>query len=197
MFYCVSRWLCYVIFKIFFRYRIYGKNNLPQRGPYIIASNHSSYLDPIAIGILTPTPLNFMAREDLFRNRVFALIIRNLNSIPLDRERQDIKALRRGIKVLKKGGNLVIFPEGRRSLNGELGNPLLGVGFLAQVANTKVVPVYLEGTNLALPVNACFIRFKKIRAFVGEPVDPDNRTAEEIVSLVWERVRLLKERAKS
>lgn len=197
MFYSLARWICYLIFKIFFRYSIYGQNNIPREGPYIIASNHLSYLDPIALGILTKERLNFIARQDLFKNSFFALLIRSLGAVPLDREKYDIKAMRRAIKILEDKKNLVIFPEGKRSLDGELSKPLLGVGLLARITRTKVVPVYLEGTNRALPVNAIFIRFKKIRAFVGEPVEPDELSAEEIVDLVWERIYSLKERAKN
>ncbi|MFN7170305.1 MAG: lysophospholipid acyltransferase family protein, partial [Candidatus Omnitrophota bacterium] len=169
MFYSLIWWICYFLFKILFRYRIYGKKNLPQDESYIIASNHLSFLDPIALGLLTRKKINFLAREDLFNNRVFALLIGNLGAIPLKREKQDIRALRQGIKILQKNKILVVFPEGRRSLNGELGKPLAGVGFLAQMAKVKVVPVYLKGTNLALPVDAYFMRFKKISAFVGKP----------------------------
>ena len=192
MFYQVAWWVCFFLFKILFRYKIYGKSKLPKEGPYIMASNHLSYLDPICIGLLIRKRLNFLAREDLFRNKIFAWLIKNLGAIPLDREKQDIRALKEGLRVLKKKKILVIFPEGRRSLDGELGKPLEGVGFLAHLAKVKVVPIYLEGTNLALPINAYFIRLKKISCFVGNPVEPDDYSAEKITELTWEEISRLK-----
>ncbi|MCM8799010.1 MAG: 1-acyl-sn-glycerol-3-phosphate acyltransferase, partial [Candidatus Omnitrophica bacterium] len=135
--------------------------------------------------------------EDLFNNRIFALLIRSLGAIPLKREYQDIGALRQGIRILKKNKILVVFPEGKRALNGELGKPLLGVGFLAQQTKVKVVPVYLKGTDLALPVGACFIRLKQISAWIGKPVEPDSHPVEKIVELLWERLRNLSGEAKN
>ncbi|MCM8766355.1 MAG: 1-acyl-sn-glycerol-3-phosphate acyltransferase [Candidatus Omnitrophica bacterium] len=197
MFYYLIWWICYFVFKILFRYQIFGKEHLPREGPYIIAANHLSFLDPVALGLVTRKKLNFLAREDLFNNRIFALLIRSLGAIPLKREYQDIGALRQGIRILKKNKILVVFPEGKRALNGELGKPLLGVGFLAQQTKVKVVPVYLKGTDLALPVGACFIRLKQISAWIGKPVEPDSHPVEKIVELLWERLRNLSGEAKN
>ena len=197
MFYPLAWWVCFFIFKLFFRYKIYGKENLPKEKPYIIASNHLSYLDPICIGLLTKEKLNYLAREDLFKNRLFSWLIRKFGAIPLDREKQDIRALRKGLKILKEKKILVLFPEGRRSLDGELKNPLPGVGFLAERAKVKVVPVYLKGTDLALPVHAYFIRFKRISSFVGKAVEPDGYSAEKITELTWNEVRRLEEESKN
>lgn len=197
MFYYLIWWICYFVFKILFRYQIFGKEHLPREGPYIIAANHLSFLDPVALGLVTRKKLNFLAREDLFDNRLFALLISSLGAIPLKREYQDIGALRQGIRILKKNKILVVFPEGKRALNGELGKPLPGVGFLAQQTKVKVVPVYLKGTDLALPVGACFIRLKQISAWIGKPVEPDSHPAEKIVELLWERLRNLSGEAKN
>ncbi|MCM8798252.1 MAG: 1-acyl-sn-glycerol-3-phosphate acyltransferase, partial [Candidatus Omnitrophica bacterium] len=70
MFYYLIWWICYFVFKILFRYQIFGKEHLPREGPYIIAANHLSFLDPVALGLVTRKKLNFLAREDLFNNRI-------------------------------------------------------------------------------------------------------------------------------
>jgi len=196
MLYYIARTICLLFFKILFRYKSYGRQNLPAEGPYIIASNHLSFLDPIAVGLLTHRRVTFMAREDLYDNKIFARLIRNLETLPLDRERQDIKAIRQAFRLLERKRILGVFPEGRRSPDGQLGKPLMGIEVLARRAKVKVIPVYLEGTNLVLPLKARFIRLKKIRAFVGEIIEPIEDDAPGIlIQKIWQQMQDLRDRA--
>jgi 1-acyl-sn-glycerol-3-phosphate acyltransferase len=198
MFYVVARTICSLFFKILFSYKSYGLQNLPAEGPCIIASNHLSFLDPIAVGLLTHRRVSFMARRDLLDNKIFGLLIRNLETIPLNRNGQDIKAIRQALRLLEQERILCIFPEGRRSPDGNLGKPLQGVEVLAKKSQAKVVPVYLEGTNLALPLNACFIRLKKIRAFVGKPIEPEtDKPSGELTKRIWQEMHRLREKARN
>ncbi len=196
MFYYVVRTICLVLFKILFRYRIHGKKNLPEHGAFIIASNHMSFLDPPAIGILTHRKVNFMARQDLFKNRIFGFLIKNLGAMPLDRDRHDIMAIRKAIRLLRQNKIVVVFPEGRRSPDGELGKPLSGVELLARKTKVGVLPVYLEGSERALPLHARFIRLKRIRAFVGRPVKPEtDEPSGELIRRIWQEMHRLRDNA--
>jgi len=186
----------YLLFKFFFRFQIYGRKNLPLSGPYIIASNHLSFIDPILIGLLKFGKLNFIAKEELFHNKIFGTLIRILGAFPLGREGREVRAVREALCRLKAGKILVVFPEGTRSPDGKLGRPLRGVGLLAKRAKVKVVPVYLEGSDLALPLKAYFIRFKKIRVFVGRPIDPDFFEPDILTQKIWEEMERLENKAK-
>lgn len=196
MFYFIARTICLLFFKILFRYKIYGRENLPPRGPYIFASNHVSFLDPVAVGLLTHHKVIFMAREDLFDTKILGPLIRNLGVVPLNRDRQDIKAIRQALRSLKENKILGVFPEGRRSPDGELGEPLMGVEVLARKAQVKVVPVYVEGTNLALPLHSRFVRLKKIRAFLGKAIEPGtDAPSGELIQRIWQEIHRLRDRA--
>jgi 1-acyl-sn-glycerol-3-phosphate acyltransferase len=199
MFYYISRAVCFLFFKICFRYKVYGRENLPNEGAYIIASNHVSLLDPVAVGLLVHRRISFVAREDLFRNKIFGFILRQIGVIPLHRNRQDIKAIREALRRLREGGILVIFPEGTRSHDGSIGNFLSGIEVLARAAKARVVPVYLKDTNLALPRTAYFIRLKRIRALVGEVIEPmlfcDKDSGGVLIQKIRDEMRRLKSNA--
>ncbi len=157
------------IFKILFYMEVEGRENIPEEGPFILASNHLSFLDPPLLGISSPRKLYFLARKTLFKNKIFSAFIKRLGAIPIEREGSPM-ALRKGLDVLKEGKGLVIFPEGTRSRDGKLKNGKPGVGFLAIKGKCPVVPVFISGTDKALPVGAKFIKPTKIKVKIGKPL---------------------------
>lgn len=102
MIYEISKFLCFVVLKILFKLEVKGKDFLPRNRPFIIASNHRSYLDPIVVGVGCSCALHYLAKEELFKNKLFSLILRNLNVIPLKRSTTDLGALRMALAILKK-----------------------------------------------------------------------------------------------
>ena len=175
MVYFISRNILKLLFKIFFRLEIVGAENCPKKGPLIIAPNHASFLDPLIAGFAVPRPVNFMARDSLFRNRIFGKIIGSVNAFPLKRDGADLGAMRAAIDKLCHGKAVLIFPEGTRSRNGELGTPRAGIGLLAVSSGASVLPCYIKGSMAALPKAAIFPRFKKITVYVGKPLRFDNK----------------------
>src|SRR3989338_4704218 len=114
MTYTVSRFICLLISKFFFRIGWQGRENIPKKGGFIIASNHVSYLDPVMVGIASPRKLNYMARHDLFLNPVFSRWLFSVGAFPVKRKTEDISALKEAIKRVKEGRGLLLFPEGER-----------------------------------------------------------------------------------
>jgi len=161
----LSRWL--------FRLEIIGKKNIPQGTGVLIMSNHLSYLDPVFLGLGAARELNFMARKDLFRNRLFRALIRELNAFPVERGKADRKALKKALSILEENKALIVFPEGTRGMNDKLGKPEQGAGFLAYWAKCPVIPTYLKGPEIILPKNAKTIQFTKVIVTFGKPVDMD------------------------
>ncbi len=166
----IIRTLALILSKLLFRLQASGLKNIPLKGGFILASNHTSYLDPPILAAACPRVLSFIAKEELFKNAIFGRFITAVNAFPLKTETADLKALRWAIGALKAGGVVTIFPEGGRTTDGELDEPLKGVGFIAAKANVPIIPVFIEGSNKALPVNSKFIRPKKIKVYFGQPI---------------------------
>mgnify|MGYP000449497264 CR=1 FL=1 len=120
MFYYIARAICWLLLKIFWRMEVIGVENIPERGGVIIASNHVSYLDPIVLGVSTKRKIYFIAKKEVFSNYFGSIILNKLNAFPVDRKKIDMIAFKKTISILEGGGALGIFPEGTRSLNGEL-----------------------------------------------------------------------------
>ena len=170
MVYFISRNILKALFKIFFRLKIVGFENCPKNGPLIVAPNHTSFLDPLIAGFAVPRELNFMARKSLFRNKIFGRILTSVNAFPLKRESADVGAMRLAIDKLCQGKAVLIFPEGTRSKDGNLGTPRAGIGFLAASSGANILPCYIKGSRESLPKGALFPRFKKITVYVGKPL---------------------------
>ncbi len=134
--------------------RVSGREHFPRPGPFIIAANHISVLDPPILGAVIPFECTFFAKVELFRNPLFGALIRSLNSIPVRRGEADREALTRALAALRAGRPLVIFPEGTRDRAARLREPKPGLGFFAAQAGVPVVPTYISGTNRFRPALA-------------------------------------------
>jgi 1-acyl-sn-glycerol-3-phosphate acyltransferase len=159
--------LAIILFKIFFLIRVKGKRNIPKKGGVIIASNHLSFLDPIALGAVSSRILSFWARDDLFHPPIFAWLMKKLNAYPLKRGKADLKTVKNAINRLKKGNALIIFPEGRRSRDGNIQKGETGCIWLSEKANVPIVPARIYGTGKAMPVNSWFIKPYPIKVIFG------------------------------
>ncbi|NOY64533.1 MAG: 1-acyl-sn-glycerol-3-phosphate acyltransferase, partial [Nitrospirae bacterium] len=182
-----------VSYKILFRNEVKGEHNIPESGGLIIASNHLSYLDPPLIGISMKRQAYFMAKDSLFKNPLIGWFVRSF-SIPVDRESPKPSTIKEAVKLLKDGKVLVLFPEGGRSKDGDIGGGKRGVAMIAAMSKAPVVPALIEGTDRALPKGATFLRPAKVRITFGPPMeiktdestrDYQHRLTEEIM----ERIR--------
>jgi 1-acyl-sn-glycerol-3-phosphate acyltransferase len=158
--------------KILFRLKGFGKENLPRRGGFILATNHVSYLDPPLLGYACPRALYYMGKRDLFQNRWFALLLRNVNVFPVRPDEADMESLREAIRRLRQGDGLVILPEGTRSLDGTLGKAKPGVGFLSTLAKVPIIPGFVKGTLKAMPRGTNRIKPYPVKIYFGKPIAP-------------------------
>jgi 1-acyl-sn-glycerol-3-phosphate acyltransferase len=158
-----------MVLRLFLRLRVEGAENVPDRGPVILASNHISNLDPPVVGVSIWRPGAFMAKEELFQNPLIAWFITRLNAFPVKRGTADRAALKRSLELLEQGWALAMFPEGTRSETGELKEPEMGVGMIAYRSAAPVVPAYIEGTNRVLPKGGG-VRLARVSITYGKPV---------------------------
>ena len=180
MYYSIAYLILVPLFKVLFRYKIEGGENIPKEGPFILASNHASYLDPAMSALAAaPREVNFMAKASLFRFPVFGTFLRMMNSFPVNRDIIDRAAIITTIRLLSEGKPVVMYPEGTRVKGGKLGEALPGVAMLAVKTGAPIVPVGIIGTGDVLPVGAKFPRLKKLIARVGEPIRVESLVATE------------------
>ena len=199
--FCFCRRLLLLMFRLFHRWELHGREHVPLTGGCLLAANHVSYLDPPALGCSAmKRVVRFMARDTLFKKGFGHWFMTGVAAIPISRERGDVGALKRCIQLLRQGDCVGIFPEGTRSRDGQLGTAKAGIGFLIIAAAVPVVPAYIDGTYEALPRGASWPKPKKVRVFVGPPIQPEEllkfgkgRESYELVSqLVMDRIKALK-----
>jgi 1-acyl-sn-glycerol-3-phosphate acyltransferase len=158
--------------------RVRGLEHVPRHGGAVLVSNHSSFLDPMALaGAIRFRVLHFMARDTLCHAPVIGWLMPRLQLILIDRERGDVAALKTTLRLLKEGELVGLFPEGTRSPDGNLQTARGGIGFLVSRARVPVIPVYVDGTYRALSRHHRFPRPARVTVTIGPPIPPDRLEA--------------------
>lgn len=147
MIYRLGRLLFSCFFKLAYRWQIFGLENIPPSGPFIICSNHISWFDPplVACSIPPGLPVHFMAKQELFSNFLFGAILRGMGAFPINRNGVDYAAIRTSFKLLAEGKVICLFPEGTRSKNGLPQPAQPGAAMIAARSQVPVLPVAVTG----------------------------------------------------
>jgi len=157
-----------------FRFTAHGMRHIPERGRIILASNHASNLDPLFVGVAAPRRINYLAKKELFSNRLFGFILRKIcSALPVDRDQMDRTTLREIFRLLEHEEMMLVFPEGTRTHDGRLGEAKLGVGLIAHHARATVIPAYVRGSYEILPRHAKRIHLNRCAVSFGPPVELD------------------------
>ena len=159
---------------LFFRIRLRGILNEPAEGPVLVVSNHQSHLDPPMIGMFFRRPLNYMARETLFKFPPLGWLIRTLGSIPIDRDGVGLSGMKETLRRLKYGQMVLVFPEGSRTRDGQLGRLKPGFCALARRGGVKLLPVGIAGAYRAWPRTRPVPGRATIQIRVGKPMGPED-----------------------
>lgn len=174
---------------------IEGMNNIPPKGPVILAVNHASHFDPPLIGCLLPRPINFFARKTLWANDFASWWLDSVGTIPVDRDGDsDISALKATLSTLKSGGLLSLFPEGTRSLDGFLQKAKPGIGLIAAKSQATVIPcrIFNSGKVLskgsALPNFQLSVHMRYGKPFPPSAYDPGKEAGKERYQIVADRI---------
>ncbi len=159
MLYLWARGLVRFFLTVVYCWQVEGKENLPEQGAVIVVANHSSNLDPPAVGAALSREVRFMAKEELFRYPLFGPLLRSLGAFPVSRGAGDRTAIRRSMAILQAGEVLGMFPEGTRQRGSGLGAPQPGAALLA-----------LKSRALLLPVGVKKARgWKRLQVRIGAP----------------------------
>ncbi len=160
-----------IIAKGCFSLEVIGRENLLPSGGHLLAMNHQSYLDPpVAALVADPRPIHFLARKTLMQWPILGPCFPRLNVIPIDQERPDMSALKSVIRLVKAGESTVVFPEGARTLDGELQPAQPGIGLIIAKTLSPVVPMRVFGAFEAMPRGGTRIRMHPITVKIGPPL---------------------------
>lgn len=195
--YQLIRVVLYIFFKAFNRLEVVGSENIPRSGGVIVAANHVSYLDPPVLGVALRRRPTYIAKEGLFRIPFIGTIIVRGCCFPVKRDKPQPSVIKEAISKLRKGGVLVLFPEGSRSTDSNFLDAKRGVAMIAAMSVVPVVPTLIEGTDKALRIGTKLIKPAKIKVVFGNPLtiegkDTDKVSQEKISKEIMERIRNLK-----
>ncbi len=174
--------------RLLFCEKVSGVENIPMEGPLLIAPNHTSYLDPLAVGAFIPRGVHYVGREELFKNSAFARLLEICKCIPIKKEKPGKATIGKFLSLLRRGEALMIFPEGTRSPSGELQEAGAGIGLLALSTGAPIIPALVKGADKALPLKAHWIKLRPIKVCFGKPILPDRFSSRKAPRLCRQEV---------
>ncbi len=192
--YWLVRGILQPFFHLYFRLSRIGREHVPDSGGVIFCANHRSFLDPFVIGTITRRPMYYVAKQEIFRNRVVAWLLSSLGAFPVNRGTGDQDMLATAKAILERGDAVLMFAEGTRIRPGALGRPKRGVGRLALETGAPVVPVAVIGTEAVR--KGWRIRPHKVRIRVGSPLtfptveQASPQLAAAVTDRIWPNVML-------
>jgi 1-acyl-sn-glycerol-3-phosphate acyltransferase len=169
-YYWVGYHLARLTGRLLFRFRVIHRERMIQSGPVILAMNHQSYLDPPLAGSTCDRAIYFLARRTLLKVPLLGWVLPRLNVIPVNQEGVDRSAIKAMIRVLQAGNGILVFPEGSRTLDGNLQPAEPGLGLVIAKTLAPVVPMRIFGAHEALPRGGGRLRFVPITVVIGEPI---------------------------
>lgn len=201
MVYPIGKRIIPPVVKFFWVKKVSGLQNIPKKGPFIIAANHSSYMDHFIMSALVPylnRKIHFLAKKEHFEGLFKRAWHTYAGAIPIDRNAGDKKALELAIKALKEGKIIGIHPEGTRSLTGKIQEAKTGVARLALLSKAPVVPVGLMGAFEILPKGKYIPKLKKAAMNIGKPMHFERYPNKKINKKVLREVttKIMKEIAR-
>jgi 1-acyl-sn-glycerol-3-phosphate acyltransferase len=162
---------------------IIGKENLLRHQVAVYAANHLSYMDtPVLFGAV-PFQFRILARQGLWKIPFIGWHLNRSGQIPVDTEEPKASTLKSGVKALKAGMPLIVFPEGGRTEDGQLADFMNGPAFMAILAGVPLVPMAIVGTFELLPMHTRHFFPQPVRLIVGEPIDTSGYTTKRVNEL--------------
>lgn len=163
--YNITKIVASLIFRLIYRIEVHGRENIIKDGRLILCSNHTNNLDPLILSIVFPRQVCWMAKKQIFKNKIVAYLLNKIGTFPVDREESDLSAIKNALRVLKADGVLGIFPEGTRVKEINIENAKPGIALISIKSKSPVLPVYIEGN---------FKPFSKIKVSFGKLIDYSN-----------------------
>lgn len=178
--YAACHYFVYGVHQAFFRGEVAGTEHIPTSGPFLIAANHASHLDPPFVGCMVNRQMRFFARKTLWWNPLASWWLDAVETIAVDRDSGDVGAIRKVLQALHENRAVVLFPEGTRTPDGHFQRPKAGVGLLACKTGVPVVPCRIYGSYEAFGKGVLIPRFgTPISLVFGPPIPASDYDARE------------------
>jgi 1-acyl-sn-glycerol-3-phosphate acyltransferase len=167
MFYWFTKGMVYPFARLYLGLRRSGLEHLPRSGPAIIVCNHSSYMDPVALGSASPRPVQFIVLQWMYDLLLLRWFYWGMGTIPVRAGGTDSLAIRRALTALRRGRVVGVFPEGSRSPDGRMREARPGVALIAALSGAPVVPALIDGASDSMPVGGRFPLPANVRVRFG------------------------------
>lgn len=179
---------------------IIGRDRIPNDTGVIFMPNHESHLDPPIMMNVSPYPIRFIAKASLFRIPFLGWAMWSAGMVPIDRSNREkaFASIDRATEMIKAGKNVLVFPEGTRTTDGELGPFKKGGFVMAARGGVPIVPVGIAGTRHIMPPGIMIQNAGPAVVVVGEPISTvgyDEDTKAELMAIVEQRIAELREEA--
>lgn len=186
--------LARILTTLLFELKVDGLENVHAcaRGGVLLVSSHQSNLDPVLLAVRLKRPVSFIAKSELFEDRLGGWLLRNVfNAFPVRQGARggDVAAVRETIARLREGHLLNLYPEGGRTETGEIGPLMRGVGLIVRRAGVPVIPAAMDGAFDSWPVHRRWFRPHPIRVRYGPPMDLNGMNEDEIVATIHRTLR--------
>lgn len=189
-FHLVKKIVYYVFYKLVFRIKKIDEKNIPSEGAYIICANHINMLDALAVVCACKRDVRFICKDSMFKNKALGWALKLSNTIPINREKNDIESMKRSLKALKNGEVLGVFPEGTRKGMAKNLKAKSGAAFFSLKTGTPVIPLGIQGS---------FKPFTKVKLVFGKPLDfseyygkeKDKEALEKVTDIIMDNIIML------
>jgi 1-acyl-sn-glycerol-3-phosphate acyltransferase len=173
--YAMARLVVTPLYRVLWRVRVEGDERLPRRGPAIVAANHVSFFDSVVLIMSMRRTLSFVGKSEYLDSWKTRRVLPALGMIPVDRNdgRRALVALKIATGLLRAGKLFAIYPEGTRSLDGDLHAGHTGAAYLSMATGVPIVPTGIVGTERVQPPGTRLPRpFRPVTIRFGTPIDP-------------------------
>lgn len=154
--------ILYPFYKLWFRIKVYGRENIPKGENLLIAANHISYFDPTIISLAMLKPIAYMAKEELFKVPILSQLIIMYGAFAVDRSSLEVATIKTAKAIIARKWHVSLFPEGTRGNGITIKKIHKGMGFLAKTTKTRVLPLSIMGSNK--PHGPIIVK-------IGKPID--------------------------
>ncbi|HLV80120.1 MAG TPA: lysophospholipid acyltransferase family protein [Chthonomonadaceae bacterium] len=183
-----------LFFRLYGRWQVVGRENVPREGGVLLAANHASYLDPPILGasLYRVRRVWFLAKSELWQNPMLAFLLGHVLARPLQRHTADRATLKQALEWLAQGDAVAMFPEGERTRTGNLQPGQPGIALLAQKSGAPVVPVAILGTYAMLPAHRKSLQRAPLKVVFGAPMTFRPKAArEEVTAAIMQAIAAL------
>ena len=185
----VSQVIIFPIYKLIFRGNLIGRENIPQKGSFILVSNHGSLLDPPLLGHAIGRNISFMAKSELFRIPFLGFIIKSCGAYPVKRGIVDKKTINIACEKLSNNNSIGIFIDGTRQKDGLVNKPKQGAALLSFKNQKMLLPVAIINSHRLVRLNFFIPSFSKIVIKVGKPINPPKSASKSDLVLLTNYLR--------